>query len=214
MTGLIRKTFPKNARCSFLALFSFESNKRKQMIRLEHFQQGDFAQLIQWIHNEELLMNWSGSLFRFPLSAESLEWYIRDTNIIDDSDAFVYKAVDDGGNTIGHISLGGISWKNRSGRINRVLIGDTATRSKGCCQKMIKALLKIAFDELKLHRVSLGVYEANTAATRCYEKTGFVTEGIQRDILLFNGNWWSMKEMSMLENEWRSIYAASEVDQN
>jgi RimJ/RimL family protein N-acetyltransferase len=177
------------------------------MIRLEHFQQHDFGQLIDWIHDEEILMNWSGNLFRFPLSNESLEWYIQDTNIINDSDAYVYKAIDSSGKTVGHISLGGISWKNRSGRISRVLIGNTTERGKGCCQDMIKAVLKIAFEELNLHRVSLGVFHTNTPATKCYEKTGFITEGIQRDILWYKEAWWSMIEMSILEKEWRSLNA-------
>jgi len=175
------------------------------MIRLEQFQPRDFCQLIDWIYDEETLVNWSGNLFRFPLSTESLAWYIEDTNIIEGSDAFVYKASDSTGKAVGHISLGGISWKNRSARITRVLIGDTAERGKGCCQGMIKAALKVAFDELHLHRVSLGVYQNNMAATKCYEKTGFVTEGIQRDILWNKGAWWSMVEMSILENEWRLL---------
>ncbi|MEJ7588473.1 MAG: GNAT family protein [Ferruginibacter sp.] len=174
------------------------------MIRLEHFQPPDFNQLIDWIHDEEILMNWSGSLFRFPLSKKSLDWYIKDTNVMNDSEAFVYKAMDATGNTVGHISLGGISWKNRSGRISRVLIGNDAEKGKGLCQRMITAVLKIAFDDLKLHRVSLGVYHHNIAAVKCYEKAGFVSEGIQRDILWYKDAWWSMKEMSILENEWRS----------
>ncbi len=175
------------------------------MIRLEHFQQKDFGQLIKWIHNEEVLTNWSGNLFRFPLSEDSLEWYTRNTNILNDSDAFVFKAVDDSGNTVGHISLGGISWKNRSARVTRVLVGDTADRGKGYCQDMVKAVLKIAFEELNLHRVSLGVYDDNLAATKCYVKNGFITEGIHRDILWYKNAWWSMIEMSILETEWRKL---------
>lgn len=172
------------------------------MIRLEHFQKDDFAQLMEWVHDEEILTNWSGNLFSFPLSEESLSWYIEDTNILNDSDAFVYKAINNTGNVVGHISLGGISWKNRSARITRVLIGHDGHRGKGCCQGMIKAVLKIAFEELKLHRVSLGVYENNKPAIKCYEKAGLKTEGIHRDILWYKNEWWSMVEMSMLEKEW------------
>lgn len=175
------------------------------MIRLEHFQKEDFEQLMQWIGNEELLTNWSGNLFSFPLSSRSLDWYIEDTNIINESEAFVYKAIDPSGKTVGHISLGGISWKNRSARITRVLIGDTVHRGKGCCQGMITAVLKIAFAELNLHRVSLGVYNNNTAATKCYEKAGMKTEGLHRDILWYKEAWWSMIEMSILENEWHEL---------
>ncbi|MCW3093597.1 MAG: hypothetical protein JWP81_4666 [Ferruginibacter sp.] len=175
------------------------------MIRLEHFQEGDFAELIEWIHDEDILMNWSGNLFRYPLSNESLAWYTEDTNVVNESEAFVYKAINSTGKTVGHISLGGISWKNRSARITRVLIGDATQRGKGCCQGMIKEVLKIAFDELNLHRVSLGVYHSNTPATKCYEKAGFVTEGVHRDILWYKDAWWSMLEMSVLESEWHKL---------
>jgi RimJ/RimL family protein N-acetyltransferase len=177
------------------------------MIVLEYFDEHDFEQLIQWVSDDELLMNWSGSLFSFPLTMESMEWYIKDVNKIPDSDAYIYKAVEtETGEVVGHISLGGISHKNRAGRISRVLVGNTAARGKGYCKQMVEAVLKVGFEELKLHRISLGVYDFNTAAIKCYQKAGMVTEGITRDCLLFKGNWWSLVEMSMLQDEWRTIH--------
>ncbi len=176
------------------------------MIRLEPFGPADFKELIDWVTDEELLMNWSGSLFSFPLTPRSLDWYIRDSNMANSSDAFIYKAVDDAtGKSIGHISLGGISWKNRSSRITRVLIGNTAERGKGYCCGIVKAALKIGFEELNLHRIALGLYDDNTAALKCYEKAGLKVEGISRDILWYNGRWRSMIEMAMLEDEWKEI---------
>jgi RimJ/RimL family protein N-acetyltransferase len=174
------------------------------MIRLEYFGRDDFKQLISWINNEELLMNWSGSMFRFPLSEESLEWYIEDTNVLPGSEAYIYKAVDENGRVVGHISLGGISEKNRSARISRVLVGNTEERGKGVCYEMVKALLKIGFEELQLHRIALGAYDNNKAAIRCYEKAGLKIEGIHRDVLLYKGNYWSMIEMAILESEWQA----------
>lgn len=177
------------------------------MIRLEQFGQSDFKQLIDWISDEELLTNWSGALFSFPLTNNSLEWYISDTNIAGSSDAFVYKVVDAfDGRTVGHISLGGISWKNRSARINRVFIGNEE-RNKGYCREMVQAALKIGFEELQLHRISLGLYDDNTAALKCYEKSGLKIEGISRDILWYKQRWWSMIEMSILEDEWKAMNA-------
>lgn len=176
------------------------------MIILKPFERSDFQQLIDWINTEELLIKWSGSLFSFPLTIESLEWYISDTNVINESDAFVYKAVDEEtGETVGHISLGGLSWKNRASRISRVLVGNTATQGKGICQQMTKAVLKIGFQELGLHRISLGVYENNKAALNCYLKSGFNIEGVARDILWFNNEFLSMIEMGILEDEWMAL---------
>ena len=176
------------------------------MIRLEHFERSDFQQLIDWISDEALLINWSGSLFSFPLTTDSLEWYINDTNVPQESDAFVYKAVDtETGHVVGHISLGGLSWKNRSARISRVLVGNTTEHRKGICQEMTKAVLKIGFEELGLHRISLGVYEDNKAALNCYLKSGFSIEGVSRDILWVKDSFLSMIEMGILENEWKAL---------
>jgi RimJ/RimL family protein N-acetyltransferase len=176
------------------------------MIRLEYFEPADFQQLIDWIDTEELLIKWSGSLFSFPLTIESMEWYIKDTNVPNESDAFVYKAVEtETGETVGHISLGGISWRNRSSRISRVLVGNTAGQGKGICQQMTKAALKIGFEELDLHRISLGVYENNKAALNCYLKSGLSIEGVSRDIMWFKDEYLSMIEMGILEDEWKVL---------
>jgi len=173
------------------------------MIKLEFFTKDDFEQLIQWIDTESLLISWSGSLFSFPLTQSSMEWYLGDTNDLNTSGALVYKAVEtETGETIGHISLGGISRKNKSARISRVLIGDAANKGKGYCKQMITEVLKIGFDQMQLHRISLGVYDYNTAALKCYQAAGFSIEGTLREVLLHEGKWWSLIEMGILENEW------------
>jgi len=175
------------------------------MIRLEPFGPDDFQQLINWIDTEELLIKWSGSLFSFPLTLKSMQWYFSDTNVAGISDAFVFKAVEiETGEVVGHISLGGLSWKNRSSRVSRVLVSPAATK-KGICQQMTKAVLKIGFEELRLHRIELGVYENNKTALNCYLKSGFNIEGVSRDILWYNNEFLSMVEMAILEDEWRAM---------
>ncbi len=176
------------------------------MIKLEYFVKSDCAQLINWIKDEELLINWSGTLFHFPLTEESMNWYIEDINDLNTSSALVYKVKDTETNTvIGHISLGNISRKNQSARITRVLIGDEENKGKGFCKKMIKAILKIGFEDLHLHRISLGVYDFNTSAIKCYQKAGLMIEGNTRECLLVKDKWWSLIEMSILENEWKAM---------
>ena len=172
------------------------------MIKLEYFTPDDFAELMGWISDETILMNWSGALFSFPLTQSSMEWYVENVNDIKKSEAFIYKAINvETGKVVGHISLGGISKKNRAGRISRVLVAPEY-QGKGYCRQMVSAVLKIGFEELNLHRICLGVYDFNKAAISCYKKAGLVIEGTNRDCLLFKGNWWSLVEMSILEEEW------------
>jgi len=174
------------------------------MIRLEYFTRDDFGQLMEWINSEELLMNWSGNLFSFPLTQASLEWYIENTNVLPGSEAYNYKAVDENDVVVGHISLGGISEKNKSARISRVFVSPAA-RGRGACYQMVKAVLETGFSGLSLHRISLGVYDTNAAAVKCYERAGLKVEGIHRDVVLYNNTYWSMIEMGILEHEWRAL---------
>lgn len=174
------------------------------MIRLEYFKKDDFTQLMEWITEEQVMINWAGSLFRFPLTENSLDWYLENSNNPATSDVLIYKAIDSLTNiSVGHISLGSINRSEGSARISRVLVGNTTQRGRGICQGMIKAVLKIGFEEVKLHRIALGVYDFNTAAIQCYEKTGFIKEGLLRDVKKIGDEYWNLFEMSILEDEWR-----------
>jgi len=192
----------------FVGINNVSSNRQlHNMVRLEYFTKDDYDQLIEWIHDEYILTNWAGSLFRFPLNASKLDWYLENANDLATSDVLIYKAIDTHTNmTIGHISLGSINRGDRSARITRVLVGDTCERGRGVCQGMIKAILPIGFKDLNLHRISLGVYSFNKSAIRCYEKVGFTIEGTMRDVKQFKDEYWSLVEMSMLENEWHERY--------
>ena len=173
-------------------------------VQLARFGESDFDQLITWISSEDLMTNWSGSLFKFPLTKDSLSWYIQDSNESASPEVYIYKVLDaESGKCIGHISLGGISKKNNCARITRVLIGDADAKGKGYCADMIREILRIGFEELNLHRISLGVYDTNDPAIKCYERAGMVREGIQRDVLYHEGKYWSILEMSMLKHEWK-----------
>ncbi|WP_324655801.1 GNAT family N-acetyltransferase [Bacillus cereus] len=172
--------------------------RSKEVIKLESFKKSDFKQLINWINSEEFLIQWSGNAFTFPLDEQQLEKYIESANTL------AFKMVDEEtSDVIGHISLGQIDNINKSARIGKVLVGNTKMRGRSIGKHMMKAVLHIAFDELKLHRVTLGVYDFNTSAISCYEKIGFVKEGLLRESKRVGETYWNLWEMSMLEYEWK-----------
>jgi RimJ/RimL family protein N-acetyltransferase len=167
------------------------------MIELKNFERSDFKQLIDWIDTAPFMIQWSGSQFEFPLTDDQLEKYIQDEN------SRAYKVIyKESCKVIGHISLGRMDKRNQSARIGKVLVGDKKVRGIGIGQQMITEILKIAFNELHLHRVSLGVFDFNNAAIACYEKAGFTKEGLLRDSTKNDDEYWSMWEMSILEKEW------------
>ncbi|WP_082235111.1 GNAT family N-acetyltransferase [Halobacillus massiliensis] len=166
------------------------------MVQLEKFTEKDEQQLISWITSSSLLVQWAGSSFIFPLTAKQLKSYREMDNI------HIYKAVDEG-KTVGHAALKNIDLINRSARIGHVFIQE-ASRGKGIGIKMIDKLLDIAFNELKLHKVSLGVFDFNEPAIHIYKKAGFQVDGCLRDHRRVNNNYWSLWEMSILEHEWNA----------
>lgn len=175
------------------------------MIRLEYFTTDDFEQLIEWNTGTSpaFLLQWAGPTFTFPLTKRQLVSYLEDSNQPDTTN-LIYKVIDiESDKTIGHISLGKIDYTNKSARIGKVLVGDTSMRGKGIGELMIKAIVKVGFEDLHLHRLSLGVFDFNKSAIGCYKKVGFQIEGLLRDYRKINDQYWSIYEMSILEEEWQ-----------
>ncbi|WP_117168016.1 GNAT family N-acetyltransferase [Paraliobacillus sediminis] len=174
------------------------------MIRLEYFTAEDFEQLIEWNTgtSSAFLLQWAGPTFTYPLTKKQLVSYLEDSNQ-QDATNLIYKVIDvESDKTIGHISLGKIDYTNKSARIGKVLVGDTSMRGKGIGELMIKAIVKVGFGDLHLHRLSLGVFDFNKSAISCYKKVGFQIEGLLRDYRKINDQYWSIYEMSILEEEW------------
>ncbi|WP_173917341.1 GNAT family N-acetyltransferase [Halobacillus sp. Marseille-Q1614] len=164
------------------------------MLRLENFTEKDEQQLIAWISDPRLLVQWAGSSFTFPLTSEQLEIYRQKAN------CQIYKAVE-GGLTVGHAALKNIDHINRSARVGHIFIS-SEERGKGLGLKMLEALLEVSFNELQLHKVSLGVFDFNEPAVHTYKKAGFQIDGCLLDHKLVDHEFWNLWEMSILESEW------------
>jgi RimJ/RimL family protein N-acetyltransferase len=143
------------------------------MITLQYFVPSDFQQLISWSGDEAFLLQWAGPEFKYPLTEDQLLEYIKGANDIERSHRLIYKAMETETNqTVGHISIGRIERDNRSARIGKVLIGNKSSRGKGDGTQIMQQALRIGFEELHLHRISLGVFDFNESARKCYGKTG------------------------------------------
>ncbi|WHY88518.1 GNAT family protein [Neobacillus novalis] len=175
------------------------------MIELQFFEKEDFQQLLSWIDSQDFLVQWAGTSMEFPLDEQQLEQYLSMSNS-ENAANLAYKVIYvESGKIIGHISLGTINRKNGTARMCRVLIGDKSLQGKGIGRLMVLALLKIAFEQLNLHKVSLAVYDFNEAAVNLYKKIGFKTEGFIREASKVGNDHWSYFEMSMLNREWQAL---------
>ena len=174
------------------------------MIELQPFGTEDFDRLIGWIESPEDLLQWAGPAYTHPLDREQLEANFQQS-LGEKPIRLIYKVLDsDTGSVVGHIELGNIDPRNRSVRISRVLVGDISYRGKGIGTEIVEKALKVVFEDLGMHRVELVVFDFNSPAIRLYTKLGFVEEGRLRESRAMGDEFWSLYQMSILEDEWRA----------
>lgn len=181
---------------------------RENELRLEYFGERDMGHLLEWTDQQDaqMLMQWSGSVWQHPLQRHELEQYIDGANHPAHSEWLIYAVMERlSGKTIGHMALGRIDRKNRSARLSRVLVGDAAARGKGYGRQMVMEGLRIGFEALGMHRITLAVFDYNEQAAGLYESCGFRKEGLLRDTALVEGRYYSVYEMAILEHEWKEL---------
>ncbi|KOY81365.1 GNAT family protein [Lysinibacillus sp. FSL H8-0500] len=166
------------------------------MIKLQPFTRNDYNELIANIDSKKMLLQWAGRAFEHPLNTQQLDNYLNNNTRI------IFKAVNDLNYSIGHIALQDIDFQNRTARIGKVLVFNNTERGKGYGLMMIQRVLELAFKKYDLNRVSLGVFDFNESAIRCYEKAGFVKEGLLREVCRYENEFWNLYEMSILKREW------------
>ena len=108
-----------------------------------------------------------------------------------------------GDHLIGDIGLDGIRW-NQAETFVGIGIGERDYWGKGYGTDAMEIILRFAFNELNLARVSLDVFEFNPRAVRSYEKAGFTYEGRVRQYLNKAGKRWDLIYMGITREEWQS----------
>ncbi|MHB1433356.1 MAG: GNAT family N-acetyltransferase [Streptosporangiaceae bacterium] len=107
------------------------------------------------------------------------------------------------GRWAGEIVLMNLDPVNRSCGF-RILLAGPEWFGRGLGTEATRLVLGHAFDLVGVHRVELTVYAFNPRARHVYRKIGFVSEGIKRQALLWDGEWVDAELMSMLAPEWAS----------
>lgn len=102
---------------------------------------------------------------------------------------------------IGGIGLWIESWAHGEAWVG-IGIGERDYWGNGYGTEAMRLILRFAFDELNLQRVSLGVYAYNPRAIRSYEKAGFRREGVVRGDCHRDGQHWDSVFMGILREEW------------
>jgi RimJ/RimL family protein N-acetyltransferase len=173
---------------------------RGDLVRLTAEDPETMASLVsQWSLDSEYsrLLDWDPAR-RFSVK-NTLKW-IEKHHENPDNISFAIRTLE-GGKIIGDIGLDGIRWNHREAFIGLGL-GMREYWGKGYGTDAMKIMLRYAFMELNLARISLDVFEYNPRGIRSYEKAGFTMEGRMRGMLLREGRRWDLIYMGILRQEW------------
>jgi RimJ/RimL family protein N-acetyltransferase len=132
---------------------------------------------------------------------EALDLKVRSTAIVAEGDNISLAAVLQAtGELIGECSLRWVSSEHRQAEIGFILHPDH--HGHGYATEAAAALLALAFDELRVHRV-IGRLEArNTASARVLERLGMRQEAHLVENEYVKGEWQSEVVYALLDREW------------
>jgi RimJ/RimL family protein N-acetyltransferase len=158
----------------------------------------------RWMHDSEFMRMMEVVPAR-PLSAALIKkQYEKLEKEMDENKNLYYFTIrareDD--HLIGRASIQWIDWANGNGFL-RLGIGAAEDRRKGYGTQALQMLLRFAFAELNLFRVSAIVPEYNLGAIALMKKFGFVQEVSRRKSLERDGRRWDLYVFGLLKDEWQ-----------
>jgi RimJ/RimL family protein N-acetyltransferase len=105
---------------------------------------------------------------------------------------------------LGFVRIEGIEWTHGTCSL-KLAIGDPMERGKGFGGEALWLMLRFAFNELNLYRISAVVGEDNPGALKFFQKFGFVEEVRRRKALLRDGQTWDSIHLGLLREEWLAM---------
>lgn len=173
-----------------------------KLVRLSAFDPEEMSKTwSRWNRNSEYfrLLNSSGRAIQSPKA--SLKWMEEEVSELSPASYFfgIRTLAED--RLIGELALDVINWSGRDAFVG-LGIGETEYWGNGYGTDVMNVLLRFAFTEVNLRRVSLTVFEYNPRAIRSYEKAGFRHEGRVRKVLNKEGSRWDVLFMGILREEW------------
>lgn len=109
---------------------------------------------------------------------------------------------------LGFTRIEWIEWTHGTGNI-KLAIGDPIDRNKGYGSESLELILRYAFDELNLYRLSAIVGDDNPGALRFFMRHGFVEEVRRRKALFRDGQAWDLIHLGLLRDEWLALNKGS-----
>lgn len=138
---------------------------------------------ISWITDEQVIQ-----YTEIPKSSQTIKSctdYINASNR--SSGELLWRIMTKKNGHVGNIRLSGLSSPHQRGEL-ALIVGNTNLHGKGIGTQAIKLATMYAFNELKLHKITAGMYMPNKGSYKAFLNAGYHLEATLKDHVLFNGH--------------------------
>ena len=178
---------------------------RGKFVRLSAFDPEEMSKVFpRWHQNSEFLRLLDASARPLFSQKAELKWMEEEVGEMSPGNYFFSIRTLEEDKLIGEIGLDVVTWPGGDAFVG-IGIGETEYWSKGYGTDVMNILLRFAFTEVNLQRVTLTVFEYNPRAIRSYEKAGFRHEGRVRKVVNKEGQRWDVLYMGILREEWMGL---------
>jgi len=177
-------------------------------VRLRAVEPEDAEHAFRWINDREVTQY---IMMRYPQSLPfEKDWAtnVSKANSFEDS-RFIIETLD--GVPIGITGLHHGRPEDRHSELG-IMIGEKDYWSQGYGTDAVLTLLRFAFYQMNLNKVTLGVFDINPRARAVYDKLGFIEEGRSREEYFQDGRYVDVIRMSVLRREFEALYPPAEAN--
>jgi RimJ/RimL family protein N-acetyltransferase len=169
------------------------------LLTIQQTTMDDLNHIMTWVNDPDVVAN-IANIEEVTLDQERV-WL---ANKLQSPNDRLY-SVFDGDTYVGQGGVHQIYWPARNGRISVILKKEFQNRGYG--QMVIRGLLRLAFDHLKLHKVFCVVWEDNPKTVHLYrDKMGMKEEGRLIDEYFLDGRHHNMIRLYMLEGMFKEKF--------
>jgi len=183
-----------------------------KLVRLSAFDPEEMSKAFtRWNLNSEYARLLNSAAHRMQSARAAAKWMEKEVEELSPASYYFSIRTLAEDKPIGELNLDVVNWPGRDAFVG-LGIGEPEYWSKGYGTDVMNVLLRFAFTEINLRRVTLTVFEYNPRAIRSYEKAGFRHEGHLRNFLNREGRRWNELYMGILREEWMGLDTAALVE--
>ena len=167
-------------------------------MRLRAVEEADLPLLVRWMNDPEV-RHWLHHSDRPDATVDSVRGRFGLTEERFPNLVWLIETLE--GRPVGHLALLQVDPHHKRAEL-AISIGEKDCWSRGLGTDAVRTVLRHGFEDLGLRRVDLHTDADNARGIRCYEKCGFVREGVMRARRLRYGEPLDMVLMAVLSDEW------------